>query len=111
MKLRMIAFWIAAALATAAAQSPPREAAGNWPQFRGNPRLTGVATTAPLDSLKLLWSYETGDSIDSSAAIADGVVYVGVGNGDLLVGCRLDARVTGGQGKVNAFLSVLPCER
>ena len=32
----------------------------------------------------MLWTYEAGDVIDSSAAIADGVVYVGGGNGDLL---------------------------
>jgi len=55
-----------------------------WPQFRGNPRLTGVAVSTPPATLKLLWTYAAGDLIDSSAAIADGVVYVGVGNGDLI---------------------------
>src|SRR5688572_22543945 len=61
------------------AQTPASE----WRQFRGNPRLTGVAASAPANP-KLLWTYDAGDSIESSAAIADGVVYVGVGKGDLI---------------------------
>jgi outer membrane protein assembly factor BamB len=59
-------------------------AADEWPQFRGNPQLTGVATGAVPATLKLLWTYEAGDGIQSSAAIADGVVYVGVESADLL---------------------------
>jgi eukaryotic-like serine/threonine-protein kinase len=55
-----------------------------WRQFRGNPRLTGVTTTTVPATLKAVWTYDTKDSILSSAAIADGVVYVGVGNGELL---------------------------
>jgi hypothetical protein len=56
--------------------------AQDWPQFRGNARLTGV-TAAPVPAtLKVLWTWEAGDVIESSAAIAGGVVYVGVGNGD-----------------------------
>jgi outer membrane protein assembly factor BamB len=66
-------------LAPTAAQPP----AGSWPQFRATSRLTGVAATTPPDSLKLLWTIDLGESIDSSAAIADGVVYVGVGTGEL----------------------------
>ena len=34
-------------------------------------------------SLKLLWTYEAGDAIESSAAIVDGVVYVGSQTGEL----------------------------
>ena len=66
------------------AQTQPETRSSDWSQFRGDPSLTGVAATNPPSSLELLWSYETGDAIDSSAAVADGVVYVGVGNGDLL---------------------------
>ena len=65
----------AARLRRPCAQSPRRR--GAWPQFRGNPRLTGVTDDAPPATLKLLWKYEVGESIDSSAAIADGAVYVG----------------------------------
>jgi len=59
-------------------------AAPNWSQFRGNPRLTGVAPTAPPASLSLRWTYEAGESIESSAAIVDGTVYVGSSKGELL---------------------------
>jgi outer membrane protein assembly factor BamB len=81
---------LAAALGTvASAQAPAPRAAGSpgdasaWAQFRGNPRLTGVSTTAPPAQLKLLWKYEAGDSVDSSPAIADGAVYFGSLTGDL----------------------------
>ena len=55
-----------------------------WNQFRGNPALTGISDSVLPDSLKLLWTLEVGESIESSAAIADGVVYVGSQSGDLL---------------------------
>jgi outer membrane protein assembly factor BamB len=70
--------------APALAQAPAPVTGDGWPQFRGNPRLTGIATSTPNVPLKLLWKYESGDSIDSSAAIANGVVYVGSLTGDLL---------------------------
>ena len=50
-------------------------AADEWPQFRGNPQLTGVAATTVPATLKLLWTYEAGESIESSAAISGGTVY------------------------------------
>ncbi len=55
-----------------------------WRQFRGNASLTGVAASTPPGNLEVLWTYETGDTIDSSAAIANGTVYVGTGNGGLI---------------------------
>lgn len=78
-------FWSLAALAVlfptlASAQS----SVDAWPQFRGSALLTGVAASAPPATLELLWTYDVGDIIESSAAIADGVVYVGGGNGDLV---------------------------
>ena len=57
--------------------------ADDWPQFRGNPRLTGVATSLSAKTLKLLWTFTAGDSIESSAAIVDGTVYVGSQSGEL----------------------------
>lgn len=56
----------------------------SWPQFRGNPQNTGIARSTLPATLKVLWTYEAGDPIDSSAAIVDGVVYVGCQSGDLL---------------------------
>lgn len=68
--------------------STQSQTADSWPQFRGNHQLTGVAATTVPDNLKLLWTFEAGKSadasIESSAAIADGTVYVGCASGDLL---------------------------
>lgn len=73
MRLRIALIAITAAVAARA----------DWPQFRGNPSLTGVATQPVPQNLKLLWTYQAGDSIESSAAVADGVVYVGNQAGEL----------------------------
>lgn len=62
----------------------------DWPQFRGNSRLTGVATDALPANLKLLWTAELGESVESSAAIAGGRVYVGAQPG-VLVALALDS--------------------
>ena len=83
MKRPLLLSLVAASLAVPLAGQPPVNS-DSWPQFRGNPGMTGVAPSAPPSDLKLLWTYDTGDTIESSAAIAAGVVYVGVGNGDLI---------------------------
>ena len=73
-------------VATLAAQAPvPASAPANsWPQFRGSASLSGnTAATVPA-TLKLLWTYDAGDAIESSAAIADDVVYVGSRTGELV---------------------------
>ena len=58
--------------------------ADNWAQFRGNQRLTGVSEAKLSTDLKLIWTVEAGDSIESSAAIAGGTVFVGSQKGELL---------------------------
>lgn len=58
-------------------------AADNWSQFRGNLRLSGVSQSDVPQSLKQLWTYEAGDSIESSAAIVGGTVFVGSQKGEL----------------------------
>ena len=60
----------------APAMGEDQESSDNWSQFRGNPRLTGVASTTLPADLKLLWTYEAGEAVESSAAVVDGVVYV-----------------------------------
>jgi len=55
-----------------------------WPQFRGNYNNTGVSPSQPPADLKLLWTYDAGDVIESSAAIAAGTVYVGTGKSELI---------------------------
>lgn len=58
-------------------------AADTWNTFRGNPQLTGVATTDIAPPLTLLWAYPTQDAIESTAAIHEGTVYVGSLDGQL----------------------------
>jgi outer membrane protein assembly factor BamB len=65
----------------AMAQDTP---ADNWSQFRGNQQLTGVSQSRVPDSLKQLWTYDAGDSIESSAAIVGGTVFVGSQKGELV---------------------------
>jgi len=67
--------------ATLKAQDTP---ADNWSQFRGNHRLTGVSESAIPGEVKLLWTYEAGDSIESSAAIVGGTVFLGSQKGELV---------------------------
>jgi outer membrane protein assembly factor BamB len=66
--------------------------ADNWSQFRGNHSLTGVSNSNVPETLKPLWTYEAGESIESSAAIVGGTVFVGVNKGDKgeLVALSLD---------------------
>src|SRR5580693_232317 len=59
-------------------------AADEWPQFRNDPSLTGVSISPVPKTLKLLWTFDAGDSIESSAAISEGVVYVGSETADLI---------------------------
>jgi outer membrane protein assembly factor BamB len=58
-------------------------AADNWSQFRGNQNLTGVSLGNVPNSLKQIWTYDAGDSIESSAAIVGGTVFVGSQKGEL----------------------------
>src|SRR6185295_18499927 len=58
--------------------------ADNWTQFRGNQSLTGVSQSNVPTALKQLWTYEAGDSIESSAAIVGGTVFVGSQKGELV---------------------------
>src|SRR5262245_59882711 len=73
-------------LAAAATASPPaaqRADASTWPSFRGDPQLTGVAASDLSTSPGLLWTYQAGGGIESTAAIAEGRVYVGSLDGNL----------------------------
>ena len=57
-----------------------------WPHFRGTPSLTGVSASEVPASLKRQWIWESGADVpvDSSPAIAGGVVYVGTAAGELI---------------------------
>ena len=56
--------------ASVSSQAP----ANAWPHFRGSAALLGTTQATLPAKLKLLWTYEAGDAIDSSAAIVDGVL-------------------------------------
>ena len=49
-----------------------------WPLFRGNSLGNGVATSTLPDDLKLHWKHTVPNgAFDATAAIVDGVVYIG----------------------------------
>jgi eukaryotic-like serine/threonine-protein kinase len=62
------------------AQDTPSD---NWSQFRGNHNLTGVSLTTVPKTLNQIWTYDAGDSIESSAAIVGRTVFVGSQKGEL----------------------------
>ncbi len=62
-------------------QDAPAE---NWSQFRGNQNLTGVSRSAIPKALKLLWSFDAGESIESSAAVVGGTVFAASQKGELV---------------------------
>ena len=62
----------------------PGAAPDSWPQFRGSSNLCGVSQTTIAASPKVAWVWEGGEAFDSSAAIVDGVVYVGTATGELI---------------------------
>lgn len=69
---------------SASSASSPFQGASSWPQFRNTPTLTGVAASALPATLRLQWTYDAGSAVESSAAIVDGVAYVGTMAGKLL---------------------------
>lgn len=76
------------------AASAQPEVSDSWPMFRGMPALQGVSVVQLPKALKLRWDYQAEGSIDSSAAIVSGIVYVGSGDGilhaiDLATGKKL----------------------
>src|SRR5690242_5333512 len=91
----------AAAIIVATHASEGRDPGPNWPMFRGNPALTGVAAGALPDKLSLLWSFSTGGPVRSSAAIVDGRVFIGSGDSNVFAleltgGKKIWAAKTGG---------------
>jgi len=77
--MRFLMTFLLAALALA---QPPSN--GDWPQFRGNPQLTGVASSTLPANLRPVWTFDMGESIESSAAIVNGAVYAAAMSGDLV---------------------------
>ena len=76
-----LVFLILSVFSIARAQETP---ADNWAQFRGNQQLTGVSQSQVPATLKQLWTYEAGESIESSAAIVGSTVFIGSQKGELV---------------------------
>jgi outer membrane protein assembly factor BamB len=55
----------------------------DWPVFRGDPGLQGVAPGRLSSSLELVWTHETDGPIVSSPVVAEGRAYVGSDDGKL----------------------------
>jgi len=52
-----------------------------WPGFRGNQELTGYTDVELPTSLKLLWTFKTGDKIQSSPVVCNDIIYIGSNDG------------------------------
>jgi len=64
--------------------APGQASAPNaWTMFRGDPGLLGVAGGNLPDNLKVLWKFKTDDAVRSTAAIADGRVFIGSDDGNV----------------------------
>ena len=55
----------------------------SWPVFRGSQNLVGVAQGKLEDSLELLWTFKTGEAINSSAVIEGNKVFFGSDDGSV----------------------------
>src|SRR5688572_25572748 len=82
--IRMIRVTLLALVpALAAARASVEEA--DWPLFRGDAALRGVARTTLPQAPTLLWTFECGKAITSSPVVSEGRVYFGAD--DQLVHC------------------------
>jgi len=63
--------------------SSPADNQTDWPMFRGSPALTGISDVELPSNLKLRWTFQAKDSIESSAAIVGETVYFGSMDGAL----------------------------
>ena len=62
----------------------PTPLVGQSPQFRGAPDLTGEVFTTGVERFGgIAWRFETGNTVRSSPALVDGVIYIGSSDGFL----------------------------
>jgi len=54
-----------------------QSAVDEWPMFHHDLTHTGYSTSTAPNTSQLLWSYQTGDIVDSSPAVVGGRVYIG----------------------------------
>ncbi len=67
-----------------AAAQPSATRAAEWPLFRGDPQMTGVASSPLPKDLSLLWSFKVKEGVfEGTPAIVGGVAYIGDLDGTL----------------------------
>ena len=54
-----------------------QQSSEDWPMFHHDPAHSSAGTGNPVENPTLLWKYTAIGSIESSPAVANGVVYVG----------------------------------
>ena len=70
----------------AESNAPPaiaRERGPDWPMFRGNPSLSGVAHVTLPAKLSLAWKFDTHGAVSSSAAVVGDRVFIGSASSNL----------------------------
>ena len=65
---------------------------GDWPMFRGQPALTGIAGSTLPDRLGLLWTFKTAGPVKSSPALVQDRVFIGSDDGNLYALALADGR-------------------
>src|SRR6266851_3879083 len=60
-----------------------QKASSDWPIFRGNSLQTGMAGSPLPDKLVVRWKFKAKDAIEGTAAIVNGIVYIGSMDGNL----------------------------
>jgi outer membrane protein assembly factor BamB len=58
-------------------------ARADWPMFHADSAHSGVGTGSPVLTPTLLWNFTTGDSVNYSPVVADGIVYTSSYDGNL----------------------------
>ena len=69
--------------APSSGSSSTKQAHTDWPIFRGDPALSGVAKGELQVPLSLAWTFKTGGPVQSSAVVVDGRVFFGSGDSNV----------------------------
>jgi len=87
MKYRFCFWFVAVIFLSCSSPEPPQKQQDfsdlSWPIFRGDAHLSGTARGRLPEKLDLLWSFQTGDAIMSSAVVGLGMVFIGSTDGKL----------------------------
>src|SRR5690349_9300069 len=75
--------FLAAGLVAAGPSRLYAAGSSDWPMFRGNPALTGLASGELEKELALLWTFKTEKPVKSSPAVVGNRVFVGSDDGQL----------------------------